>query len=133
MRQFVVTSVFTNFGEIINRQAMKPSKNLEPIALWVMRTAMLLYAFTSYFSVFKGFQLNDVSFWFALVNLVFCGLLFVAGFTHSHELTLWSALIMVIVSIFGVVMEFPNGITANLSLYLLTGGVAALFFSRGNK
>jgi len=112
---------------------MKPFKGVDPIAMWVLRIAMLLFAFTYYFATFKSFNLESLNFWFALVNLIFCGLLFVAGFVKDQQLTLWSALIMVIVSIFGVVMEFSNGITPNMAIYALTGGISLLFLSRGNR
>lgn len=112
---------------------MKPWRNAEPIAFWVLRVALLLYAFTYYFGTFKSFDLDNLNFWFALVTLVFCGLIFIGGFSKSNQLTLWSSLIMVIISVFGIVIEFPNGITPNLAIFLLTGGVSLVFLSRGNK
>ncbi len=112
---------------------MKPFRNLEPVAMWTLRVALLLYAFTYYFGTFKSFDLGDLSFWFALITLIFCGLIFIGGFSRNHQLTLWSSLIMVIISIFGIVMEFPNGITPNLAIYLLTGGASLVFLSSGNK
>ncbi|PLW98121.1 MAG: hypothetical protein C0593_06495 [Marinilabiliales bacterium] len=113
---------------------MKPVRNAEPIAMWVLRIALLLYAFTYYFGTFKAFDFDSMSFWFALVILVFCGLVFIGGFgTRNNQLTLWSSLILLIMSVLQIVMEFPNGITPYLSLYILVAGVALLFLSRGNK
>ncbi len=112
---------------------MKPFRNAQPFAMWILRIALLLYAFSYYFTVFKSFDFQSMSFWFALIHLIFCGLIFIGGFTRDQQLTLWSALIILIVSIFGVVMELSNGITPSLAIYILVGGVSMVFLSRGNK
>ncbi len=112
---------------------MKPLKSLIPLATWMMRLGVGLYAYTRYFNTLLDFNLNAISFYVAAVNLIFAALLIAGGFSRKHNLTVLSALFLLIVTIYSAVTGFQNSVNYSLAIYTMIGSVSMYFLASGNR
>ena len=111
---------------------MKPWTSFYGLAKWLMRIAILMVVFTKFYDTFMEFQLNTFGFYIAAIYVIFGVLLFVGGFLSKPTLTVISALLLLLVSIYMAVDSF-DGITETFAQNVLLGSVALFFFADGNK
>jgi hypothetical protein len=111
---------------------MKPVRSFFPLASWLMRLAIVLYAFLRYLDVVVDFDLGTVIFYIALLQVVFATLLFVGGFVRKHSLTVVSALILLIVTVYQSIVVAGGGLTEELAVLILYATVALYFLTKGN-
>ncbi len=111
---------------------MKPWTALTGITKWILRIAILMIVFTQYYDTFMGFKLNTFQFYIAAVYIVFGVLIFIGGFFTKHNLTVISALILFIASIYMSIESF-DGITNEFAFNVLVGAVTLFFVTNGNK
>jgi hypothetical protein len=112
---------------------MKPAKGLLQFATWLMRLAVVFFVFITFFSMLKGFQFKTIQFYVALVYIVFGSLLFIGGFMSKPGITVFSGLMLFLVSVYKIIMLFSDGFDAALALYFLIATVALYFITAGNK
>ena len=111
---------------------MKPIKFLFPFAIWLFRIAILLFALTVYFETFKAFNFSSMSFYIALLFIIFSLLLFVGGFFADAKLTVISALILCLVCGYQIIM-LRTAFDYNLAVYIVLGSILFYFLTAGNK
>ncbi|MDY0200493.1 MAG: hypothetical protein WC951_13030 [Bacteroidales bacterium] len=112
---------------------MKPVKILYPVAMWIMRFAILLVAFYRYFDVVKAMNFSSLSFYLGVAFILFSVLLFAAGLLSKASLTVVSALVLCVIVGFHIFAMAKGGIGIDFTLNLLLGSVLLLFVSKGNS
>ncbi len=111
---------------------MKPLNTFSGIAKWVLRIAILMVVFTKYYDTFMLFNLNSLAFYVSAIFIVFGVLLFIGGFLSKPNLTVISALFLLLAFVYMSVISF-DGITEQFAINVLGGAVALLFLADGNK
>ena len=109
---------------------MKPIKSLEVFSVWVMRIGLLLFAYNQYFSTFTNFKIDRIEFYIALLFLIFSAIIFITGFICKTTLTVISALVISIISIYNIVIMIQGGLDTMLILNILIASIAIMFLSR---
>lgn len=112
---------------------MKPAKGLLLFAMWLMRLAVVFFVFITFFSTLKGFEYKSIQFYVALVYIIFGSLLFIGGFMSKPGITVFSGLMLFLVSVYKIIMLFSDGYNDTLALYFLIATVALYFVTAGNK
>ncbi len=111
---------------------MKPWTALTGFAKWLLRISVLLVIFTQYYDIFMGFKPDTIAFYVSAIYIVFGVLLFAGGFLSKHNLTVISALLLLLVSIYVCVVTF-DGITGKFASDVMLGIVALFFVTDGNR
>lgn len=112
---------------------MKPVKGLLPFATWLMRMAIAFFVFVTFFAVLKGFEYKSIQFYVAVVYVVFGTLLVIGGFMSKPGITVFSGLMLFLVSVYKIIMMSSDGFDTGLAHYFLIATVALYFFTAGNK
>jgi hypothetical protein len=112
---------------------MKPAKGLLLFATWLMRLAVVLFVYITFFNILKGFEFKTIQFYVALVYILFGSLLFIGGFLSKPGFTVFSGLMLFLVSVYEIIMKFSEGINSELTYYLLVATVSLYFVAAGNK
>lgn len=112
---------------------MKPAKGLLQFSTWLMRLAIAFFVFITFFSTLKGFDYKSIQFYVAVVYILFGALLFIGGFMSKPGITVFSGLILFLVSVYEIIMLFSDGFNDILALYFLVATVALYFVTAGNK
>ncbi|HNW98654.1 MAG TPA: hypothetical protein PKK00_09630 [Bacteroidales bacterium] len=112
---------------------MKPVKGLLPFATWLMRLALAVFVFVTFIGTLKGFEYKTIQFYVALVYIVFGTLLFLGGFMNKPGITVFSGLMLFLVSVYRIIMLFSGGVDANLAIYFIIASVSLYYFTAGNK
>jgi len=108
---------------------MKPIKSLLPLAIWLMRIGLLIFAYTHYFDTIMYFEYENLNFYVALLFSIFSALIFISGFLAKPTITVISGLVLAIISIYNLVKLFDSGLTSSLSVFILIAGIAFYFLS----
>src|SRR4030042_1598766 len=111
---------------------MKPLKSTTPLARWLLRLSLVVFIFFTYFGTFKNFDFNSLEFYFASVYVIFGALLFIGGFLSKSSLTVISAFILFLLSVYLLIKSFSGDIGEHLLEYLLPASIAFYFLSTGN-
>ncbi len=111
---------------------MKPIKKLRPLAIWLMRIAVLLFVLLAYHEEFTAFNFQSVTFYLSTVFLLFVILLFIGGFLKSQKLTVISALILILATGYHAFLNLQSGFDYNFGVYVVLGSVFVYFFANGN-
>ena len=118
---------------------MKPIKNLESIAKWIIRIAVTAFIIFSFKDVLSHFNFKSLHHILAVVYMLFAVLLLLGGISKNAGLTVISGLIISIVSAFQIYFYMPKGFTLNvlmssqIYLYLMIFGIGLFFASKGNS
>ncbi|MBI9035841.1 MAG: hypothetical protein JEZ03_15370 [Bacteroidales bacterium] len=112
---------------------MKPLKSLMPLAVWLMRLGVGLYAYSRYLNTLLDLNFKAISFYVAALNILFAALLIAGGFSRKHNLTVLSALMLLLVTIYQAVTGFQNTVNFSLAVYTMVGAVSFYFISAGNR
>jgi hypothetical protein len=108
---------------------MKPIKSLLPLAIWLMRIGLLLFAYNQYFETIMNFNYESLNFYVALLFSIFSALIFISGFVAKPAITVVSGLVLAIISIYNLVKLFDSGITSSFSVFIIIAGIAFYFLS----
>jgi hypothetical protein len=113
---------------------MKPIKNLEPMAKWILRFALLAFVVSFYFYDLKTFNFKDVFYLINLIYVSFCLLLFIGGFQKNASLTIVSAMFVSLISFYKSYLVF-SGELLNSSFYsfVMLAAIGLFFTSKGNS
>jgi hypothetical protein len=112
---------------------MKPVKGIQPFATWLMRLAVAFFVFLTFFSTLKGFEYKSIQFYVAVSYIVFGSLLFIGGFMSKPGITVFSGLMLFLVSVYRIVMFSSEKFDTTLVMYSLVATVSLYFFTAGNK
>lgn len=103
------------------------------IANWIVRIALVLVLFLSFFGNAEA-VLNGSTTWVNILGLaaiVLAVLLLIGGFMKSYTTTIISALILTIIFVITIIRNW-SGINTEFALLLLMTGTALYFAAAGN-
>lgn len=112
---------------------MKPIKILSPVFNWIMRIALVLYAYAMYFDTLSSFQFNNLGYFVALIFTLFSLLLFIGGFMQQTTITVISALILLLIEIYQLTYSINPGLDKSFAVFLMIAGITGHFLSHGRK
>jgi len=112
---------------------MRPFKGLYPIANWLMRFAVTFFVLLTYWKTFTFFDFQSVMFYVSAVYVVFSVLLFVGGFLQKDSLTVFSSLILILVTGYHAFLNLESKLDHNFAVYVALGSIFVYFFTVGNK
>lgn len=113
---------------------MKPLKNTEPFALWILKIVLLLWMIISFWDDVKQIDVNHLSVYYILITVYFLFgvLLFISGFTKNTTLSVFSGLMIFLLSLYFVVKSYHGTILdIRMITYLFPVGIGLLFVSNG--
>ena len=113
---------------------MKPIKNLEPAAKWILRIAVVAYIIFTYRNEVMTFNFKSVTYIINLLYVIFAALLLLGGFGKNATLTIISGIVISLISAYKIYISFSLNDLANPSIYLFFAlfGIGLLFTSKGN-
>lgn len=112
---------------------MKPPKNLYPLFSWVLRVTFLLLSYLLFWDEVRGLDFHAFSFWVSFLFILFSVLLFIGGFSRSHDLTLISSLVLGLIALYHTYVAFALPLTPAFAFNLLIASSAFVLFALGNK
>ncbi len=112
---------------------MKPLKTTIPLSRWMLRICLTAFVFFTYFNTFMTMSFKSLGFYFAAIYIVFGALLMIGGFLPKHSLTVFSGLVIFILSVYQLIKSFTGEINEYLLVYLLPASIAFFFLSTGNN
>lgn len=112
---------------------MRPSKRLNPLALWLMRFAVVFFILITYWKTFTFFNIKSVMFYVAAIYIIFSALLFIGGFLYKGGLTVFSSLILILVTGYHAFLNLESNIDSNFAIFVVLGSIYLYFFTVGNK
>jgi len=114
---------------------MKPIKNLEPLAKWVLRISLVAYIFFTYFDNVKTFDFHSVSYIINLLYVIFAVLLLFGGFGKNATLTIISGIVLSLISAFKIYNAFSlhDLLNPTIYLFLILFAIGLFFVSKGNS
>lgn len=112
---------------------MKPIKGLFPVAVWLLRISIVLFAFVSFFGELKSFSFQGIHYFIALLFSLFAILLFIGGFMKKPALTVFSGLILFVVSAYKLFDLYEREFSAGFAAFVIIAGVSLFFVANGNK
>ena len=113
---------------------MKPIKNLEPIAKWILRCAAVVYVFSLYYKSLQSFEFSNIHYLLNFIYCLFFVLLFIGGFQKGNTLTIISGIVVSLISVYKVYWEFNGSfLDTQLYVFLMLLGIGVFFTSRGNS
>lgn len=111
---------------------MKPLKSGISFAKWMLRVSLVIYLVAFYHGTLIYIDFLDVAFVFALIYVIAAVALLVGGFKKKDNITVYSALLLLIAVAFNIYIDIPDGIYGVVN-HLLPLSIAFFFISNGNK
>jgi hypothetical protein len=111
---------------------MKPIKSLSPIAEWLMRCGIVLFAVLYYWDILEVKNYKSVMFYVSLGFILFGFLLFVGGLFRKTSITVISALGLILLTGYQAVIFIKSGIDYNFAVFVIIGSVIFYFLAKGN-
>jgi hypothetical protein len=112
---------------------MKPIKSLSPVAEWLMRSGIVLFAVLYYLEILEVKNFKSVMFYISLGFILFSFLLFVGGFLRKTSLTMISSIVLILLTGYQTVIFVKSGIDYNFAVFVIIGSVLFHFLANGNK
>ena len=114
---------------------MKPIKNLEPAAKWLLRFSLAAYIICLYFNEVKAFDFKSVNYIINLIYMLFAVLLLLGGISKNATLTILSGIVLSLISAYKIYVAFSLSDLTNpaIFLFLMVFGLGVLFASKGNS
>ncbi len=115
---------------------MKPIKSLANIASWTLRISILLFMVALFYPIVKEINFQSLSVYILLVFLYFLFglLLFIGGFQRNSSLTVISAIVVFLISIYFLISKYNGTILSDTFLiYTFPFSIALYFIARGNN
>ena len=119
--------------KLLKNKPMRPFKRLFPLSTWLMRFAVVFFVLTTYWKIFTFFNFQSVMFYVATVYVVFSFLLFIGGFLHRASLTVFSSLILILVTGYHAFLNLESKLDHNFAVYIILGSIFIYFFTTDNK
>ncbi len=112
---------------------MKPIKALIPVAEWLMRSGLLLFAVLYYLEIIEVKNFKSVMFYVSLGFVLFSFLLFIGGFLRKTSLTVISALVLILLTGYQAVIFVKAGVDYNFAVFVIIGALLFGFLAKGNN
>lgn len=112
---------------------MRPFKRLFPFSNWLMRFAVAFFVLTTYWNTFTFFNYKSILFYVAAIYVIFSILLFIGGFLYKGGLTVFSSLILILVTGYHAFLNLESKLDHNFAVYVVLGSIFVYFFTTGNK
>jgi hypothetical protein len=112
---------------------MKPFKNGKFLAQWMMRITLVFFILVKFWPEFRTLHFADINFILSAIMIIFGTLLFVGGFLTKPSLTVLSALLIFLISVYLVIVNLNAGLHISFIFPLMILSVAFYFFTHGNK
>ncbi|MDD2687523.1 MAG: hypothetical protein PHI54_03595 [Bacteroidales bacterium] len=115
---------------------MKPIKSLSFIANWSLRIAILLFMAANYGLLFQSIDFShiDLSTLIAFVYCLCVLLLFIGGLQKNASLSVISALLIFLLSVYFLVVNYKGHIfEVSFVIYFFPTTIALHFLANGNK
>jgi hypothetical protein len=112
---------------------MKPIKGLMPFATWLMRFALGIFLFITFFSTLKAFEYHTTQFYIATAYLLFISMLFIGGFLSKQGITVFSSLILFLLSLYEIFVNYSSSVSHQMAVFILVAAVSLFFLTAGNK
>jgi hypothetical protein len=112
---------------------MKPIKSLTPVAEWLMRSGIVLFAVLYYFEILEIKNFKSVMFYISLGYILFAILLFIGGFLRKTPLTLISSLALILFTGYQTFIFVKSGIDYNFAVFVIIGSSLFHFLAKGNN
>ena len=114
---------------------MKPIKNLEPAAKWLLRFSLAAYIICLYFTEIKAFDFKSVAYVINLIYTLCAILLLLGGISKNATLTIVSGIALSLISAYKIYVAFSLSDLVNPAVYLflMIFGVGVLFAAKGNS
>lgn len=112
---------------------MRPAKALFPFSAWMLRISMPVIAYTTFLDTVKAFDTSELQFYIAAAFTLFSVFLFIGGFMAKHSMTMFSALVLLGISLYEAFHFLSEKSNPIFALFLLTAAAMLLFLSIGNK
>ncbi len=113
---------------------MKPIKNFEPLAKWILRFSLFAYVLCLYVDKVKTFNFKSVDYVINLLFMLFALFLLLGGLAKNATLTIISGFVIAIIAAYKAYLPFSESFTHPAGfLYLIIAGIALFFVSKGNS
>ena len=112
---------------------MKPAKFFLPLSNFLLRLGVAFYIFTAFFSIVLDLQVKQFSFYLASIHVIFGFFLLVGMFAKKQTLTVLSALILFLLSLYRI-FTFAGDLTSSSFVSMLLFGMIVFYFlCNGNR
>lgn len=112
---------------------MKPVKSLLPFSRWLLRISLLLYMVLQHGHTFKAMQVDSQSFFIATAFLLLSVLVFAGGFMSKSSLTVVSALLLSLLTVYYIYLGFKPVLDTRQVLNLLVLSVSLVLMTSPDK
>jgi hypothetical protein len=112
---------------------MKPVRFLLPLSTFLLRVGVAFFIFVMYFHHVLDFNFEQVQFYISSLFSIFGVLLVMGVFAKRHTLTVLSALILFLLSLYELFTFTGDWVTINFSAILFMALIALFFLSYGDK
>lgn len=112
---------------------MKAVKGLLPLASWFLRISILLFAYVYFFDTVKTFSFNGLYYFIALLFCLSAVLLFIGGLLKKPNMTIFSAILLLLLSAYQLFSLFDLNISQEFTLFFFIAAANLFFISMGNK
>jgi hypothetical protein len=112
---------------------MKPIKLLSPVAEWLMRSGIVLFALLYYLEILEVKNFKSVMFYISLGFMLFGFLLFIGGFIRKTPITIISSFALIILTGYQAVICIKSGIDYNFAVFVIIGSILFHFLAKGNN
>ena len=115
---------------------MKPIKNLEPAAKWILRISLAACIICLCFNGIKAFDFKNIGYIINLAFVLFAVLLLLGGIINNATLTILSGIVLSLVSAYKIYEVFSQNNSfgnADIYLFLMIFGVGMFFAAKGNS
>lgn len=112
---------------------MKPARFFLPLSHFLMRLGIAFFIYVTYFDTVLNFKLNQFSFYFSSIHIIFGVLLLAGTFTKKQTLTVLSTLILFLLAAYQLFTYSGNLLGTSFMSLLLYGMLVFYFLCNGNR
>jgi len=112
---------------------MKPARILLPLSTFLMRLGAAFYIYLTYFDRILDPNFQQIHFYLSSIFIIFGLLLVFGAFARKQTLTVLSALVLFLLSLYEVITFSASPESLSFVSLLLFGTVVFFFVTNGNK
>lgn len=112
---------------------MKPARFLLPLSTFLLRVGVAFFIYVMYFHQVLDFNFEQLQFYLSSLFSIFGILLVIGVFAKRHTLTVLSALILFLLSLYEIFTFTGNWFTINFSAKLFMALIALFFLCYGDR
>jgi hypothetical protein len=112
---------------------MKPARILLPLSTFLMRLGAAFYIYLIHFDQILNPNFQQFHFYLSSIFIIFGLLLIFGAFARKQTLTVLSALILFLLSLYEVITYSGSAETLSFVSLVMVGTIAFFFVTNGNK